>query len=724
MPRGPSLIVVRSTGRRVLAALALLVLVGATVGCAPGRRWPWPRPGGDAAGAVLPVGPLHPDGRWIKDATGRTVIVHGLQIAHKSPPYRPPATSFTERDAEAIRRWGFDAVRLSWFWKGLEPERGQIDRRYVAELERIGDLLSRHDVFTLLEAHQDGYNERLGGAGFPDWATVGEPPPNPNGLLGEATWAAFEHLYANDDGLADSFADAWRTMAAAFADNPKMLGYDLVNEPGAGTSSLACLSLEQGCPAFDRGTLQPFQDRAAAAIRGVDPTTIAFYEPNIFHDVGARSRLGPPPAASGPSGFAFHAYCLNRFVNPLVDRESQAPGYATCTQSDATTFAHAVATAEEMGVPPLFAEFGDTQDLDDITRMIDLADEHLTGWIYWGYKDWDDDPGGQGSGPLFDDSDHDGTLRPDKLAALSRPYAMATAGTPLSSRYDREQRTFEYEYAPDHAISAPTVLFTSPLTNPRGYRVEVDGARVVSRPNTPYLQLRPLRGATHVSVRLVGAPGGSAAEGPDVVQVGPATGTSATEPMALASTGTVSHTCARNVGAPDHVDLTPLAPTGGRLVGRLEAEGGRGSVITPDAVSVTFAAGDAAWFDLGTDEGARAVDLLCRVGGRSTLTVGPTPTLPTTFAGRSTHNTNVATANSRLAFEVPRAGRYVADVQVSGGSIRLGLRRGDGSMPTAVLLTSSATVDLGVLRRGSASLDVVAVIGSPVTWTVSIRPAR
>jgi endoglycosylceramidase len=673
---------------------------------------------------VLPVGPLRPDGRWIEDATGRTVVVHGLQIARKTAPYRPPATSFTEGDAAAIQRWGFDAVRLSWFWKGLEPRRDQIDRGYVAELDRIGDLLARHDVFTLLEAHQDGYNERLGGAGFPDWATVGEPPANPNGLLGEATWAAFEHLYANDDGLADSFADAWRTMAAAFADNPRMLGYDLVNEPGAATASPGCLSLDQGCAAFDRGTLQPFQDRAAAAIRSVDPTTIAFYEPNIFHDVGARSRLGSVPASSGPSGFAFHAYCLNRFVNPLVDHESRAPGYASCAQSDAATFAHAVATEEEMGVPPLFAEFGDTQDLDDITRMIDLADENLTGWIYWGYKDWDDDPGGQGSGPLFDDSDHDGTLRPDKLAALSRPYAMATAGTPLSSHYDREQRTFEDEYAPDHSISAPTVVFTSPVNNPRGYRVEVDGARVVSRPNDAYLRLQPLRGATHVSVRLVGRPGGPSTEASDALRVGPATD-AATEPMTIGSTGTVSHTCARNVGAPDYVDFTSIASGNARLVGRLEAEGGRGSVATPDAVSVTYAAGDVAWFDLGSTQqnGARAVDLLCRVGGRASFTVAPAPALPATFEGRSTHNTNVSTANSRLAFEVPRAGRYVADVQIAAGSIQLGLRRDDGSMPTAALVSSSATVDLGLLRRGSASLDVVAMPGSPATWTVSIRPA-
>lgn len=725
------MIVVSHRSRRTLTALVVILLGLASVGCDP--RPPRPRPPSDAR-AVLPVGPLRPDGRWIKDATGRTVIVHGLQLARKTAPYHAPAASFTDRDAAAIQRWGFNAVRLAWFWKGLEPQRGQIDQGYVAELERVGDLLARRNVFTLLEAHQDGYNERLGGAGFPDWATVGEVPPNANGLLGEAAWTAFENLYANGDGVADSFAEAWRVMAAAFADNPRMLGYDLINEPGAGRASAGCLALEQGCAEFDRGTLQPFQDRIAAAIRTVDPKTIAFYEPNIFHDVGARSRLGPPPASSGPSGFAFHAYCINRFLNPLTDRESEAPGYASCAQNDARTFAHALATAEEMGVPPLFGEFGDTQDLADVTRMIDLADEHLTGWMYWGYKDWDDDPGGQGSGPLFDDSDHDGTLRGAKLAALSRPYAMATAGTPLSSHYDRDARVLEYEFTPDHSITAPTVLFTSPVNNPRGYRVEVEGARVVSLPGATYLQLRPLRGATHVSVRLVGRPGGTPGEAAESLRAGPlASATATTAPPVTVGAGgaggALSHTCVRNVGAPDHVDLSPIVPgasSGGRFVGRVEVQGGRGSIVGSDAVGVTYAPGDVAWFDLGTrpSGAALSVDVLCRASGSHRYTVGRVPTVPASFAGRSTHNVNVATANSRLPFEVPQVGRYVADVQVTGGSIRLGLRRSDGSMPTAPLLTSSATVELGILRRGSASLDVIAVPGSPVTWTISIRRAR
>lgn len=728
LPGRPPVAVTRSP--RLLAAVGVLSVVAAVPACLgrPGLR-PTPAEHPSGSGAVLPVGPLRPDGRWIVDATGRVITIHGLQLARKTAPYHAPPASFSARDAARLRRWGFNAVRLAWFWKGVEPERGRIDRGYVAELDRVGALLARHDVFTLLEAHQDGYNERLGGAGFPDWATIGEVPPNAAGLLGEPSWAAFESLYSDTDGIGTRFGEAWRVMASAFSDNPRMLGYDLVNEPGAGRSSAECLGAPGGCPGFDRGVLQPFQDGLAAAVRTVDRRTITFYEPNIFHDVGAPSRLGPPPATSGPSGFAFHAYCINRFVNPAPDRESHAPGYSICDQADRRTFANAAATAAGMGVPALFGEFGDTEDLVDIRRYLDLADEHLMGWIYWGYKDWDDDPGGQGSGPLFDDSDHDGTLRGEKLALLSRPYAMATAGTPLTTRFDPERRTLAYEYFPDHSVTAPTVIFTAPLTNPRGYRVEVEGARVVSRPHATYLQLRALPGATRVSVRVVGRTGGTPPPSrPGTLRVSsPPPAPAPVVPAAVGAGGTVTRTCAANAGAPDRIDLAtvvPGAPHGRRLIGRMTATGGRGSVTTPDAVPVAYGAGDTAWFDLGPSGlSGPAVGLLCRVGGSATFAVGTEPVPPVSFTGRSTHNRNVAAAGSRLAFRVPRPGRYRAEVSVSGGPVRLGLRRPDGSMPGAPVLATPATVDLGVLSPGPASLDVVPGPGAAVTWTVTIRPA-
>ena len=276
---------------------------------------------------------------------------------------------------------------------------------------------------------------------------------------------AFDNLYANTDGIADAFARAWSVVASGFRGDPMLLGYDLFNEPNPGSQWEACAN-PAGCPAFDQTSLEPLEDRLAAAVRPADRSAIAFYEPNIYFDSGVPSWLRAPPPASGPGGFAFHDYCLVAQLTGQPDHESAAPGYPACRPVDHQVFGNALRAATAMGVPPLFDEFGDTQDLGQIERVLKLADRNFTGWVYWSYKDWVDDPGGQGSGPLFDDSDDDGTLRTAKLAALSEPYPVATAGVPLSTRWDPTTGAFSYAYLPDRRISAPTVIFAAPTITP------------------------------------------------------------------------------------------------------------------------------------------------------------------------------------------------------------------------------------------------------------------
>ena len=671
-----------------------------------------------ASGAgYLPRGPLHPAGRWIEDATGRVIIVHGLELARKTPPYYAPDPSFTARDARQIENWGFDAVRLGWFWKGLEPERGQMDNAYLAQLVRDGDLLARHHIFTLLEAHQDGFNETLGGAGFPDWATITDGTWGPaEGVPGTGEFdlqaaRAFDNLYANTDGVGDAFAHAWSVMAGAFRSNPMMLGYDLFNEPNPGSQWESCAN-PVGCPGFDLATLEPLENRLAAAVRSADPRTIAFYEPNIDFDSGVPSWLGPVPAASGPSGFAFHDYCLAAALSGQPDHESSATGYPGCSPVDQYVFSNALRAATVMGVPPLFDEFGDTQDVSDIERVIALADQSLTGWVYWGYKDWVDDPGGQGSGALFDDSDDNGTLRQSKLAALSQPYAVATAGTPLAAGFDPTSDTFTYSYRPDRSLSAPTVIFTAPLHYPRGYRVVVSGARVLSAPGARYLVLSVGGSGNKVQVALTPVPGASGSPSAPA----PSSWFAAAPAPSAASlpVGQVSGSCNGNADRPAPVASPSAAPN---LIAEVQTRGGSGEVTAPDGISVVYGAGDTGWANLGSGS------IICRSGATSySVTFFDAPTAPVSFTGASTHVTNVSLANSRLAFDIPASGRYLANVTTSGGPVEVGLRRQDGTTPPAQVFTSSGVLDLGALAAGAASLDVTA-LGAQARWTISVLPA-
>jgi endoglycosylceramidase len=443
--------------------------------------------------------PVSTEGRWLVDDQGRTIYVHGLQIAHKTAPYHPPVDGVTAEDARIIRGLGINAVRLAWFWKGLEPERDRIDEAYLKEIVREVDVLTRHGIWVLLELHQDDYNEQVHGAGFPDWATFTDGRPNPTDALpggayvtNPALQRAFDNLYANREGIRDEMAAAWRVVADAVqpAAHGHLLGYDLFNEPWPGSAYPTCLP-PLGCAAFDRLTLQPLQDQLARAVRSADPTTPVFYEPHLLADFGAPSYLRLPPADVQPAAFGFHDYCLPSLLAKQPDRESASLGYPACPVLDELVYRNAIRTAHAMGAAVVQTEFGDTQDLIELERIMALADRHLTGWMLWGYKDWVDYPGGTGDGDLFDDPDDRRTLREPMAQVVARPVPQLVSGVPTGYRYDPASGRMELSWTPRAGVTAPTVIQVPVARHyPAGYAVAVSGAQVVSPPDATVLQVR------------------------------------------------------------------------------------------------------------------------------------------------------------------------------------------------------------------------------------------
>src|ERR1700726_1283727 len=77
-----------------------------------------------APAVAAPALPLGPAGRWITDASGRVVVVHGINMVYKLPPYYPAAAGFSDDDAAFLHSIGFNAVRVGVIWKALEPKPG------------------------------------------------------------------------------------------------------------------------------------------------------------------------------------------------------------------------------------------------------------------------------------------------------------------------------------------------------------------------------------------------------------------------------------------------------------------------------------------------------------------------------------------------------------------------------------------------------------------------
>src|SRR4051794_349612 len=84
--------------------------------------------------AASAKGSLSVEGGRLVDDAGRTVVLHGLNVVYKVPPYVPNGsserTSFDADDAARLESWGFNSIRLGVSWKALMPQPGQVDSAY------------------------------------------------------------------------------------------------------------------------------------------------------------------------------------------------------------------------------------------------------------------------------------------------------------------------------------------------------------------------------------------------------------------------------------------------------------------------------------------------------------------------------------------------------------------------------------------------------------------
>src|SRR3954469_1420924 len=268
---------------------------------------------------AAPEPPFGSAGGFLTDANGRVFISHGVNMVYKVAPYAPSASGFGDDDAAFLQREGFNSVRLGVIYKAVEPSPGTYDTAYLAKIAATASILEKHGIAPLLDFHQDLYNERFQGEGWPDWAVLDDGlPAQPqlgfpgNYLAQPATNRAFDNFWANAAGpggvgLVDRYAAAWKQVAQTFVGDRWILGYDLLNEPWPGTGWQQCAN-PAGCPAFDQGVFADFYRRTIKGVREGDSRHLVFYEPNVLFNDGADTQL--PKLDDGRLGMSWHNYCL------------------------------------------------------------------------------------------------------------------------------------------------------------------------------------------------------------------------------------------------------------------------------------------------------------------------------------------------------------------------------------------------------------------------------
>jgi endoglycosylceramidase len=476
-----------------------------------------------------------PHQAFLRDDQGRALVLHGLNVAsgakgptwHDGPPADPGDGHpwITEAEAHRIAQdWGFNVVRYLIFWEHVEPQPGVYDDAYLDQVaERVGWFRDA-GVWVILDMHQDVYGKldtsgrAIGFNGAPQWATITDGEIfNYNRMnwslnyLNPAVLRAFDHLWNYDDGthpeLQDRYAAMWRHVAGRFAGTSNVLGYDLMNEPWAG-SSYGFDWLGQfpiGDPAaqalWEATKLADFYRRVTAEIRSVDEDSWIFIEPAAAgSNEGSPSHLpklddprgGDPQIAYFPHYYSLVMGILGSY-DPALD--TSIPDWEANRRSE----------IRHMGTPLLIGEFGAGPEfgnyLQNLEETVEMADRVTSGWTYWSH-----DPGSSWS--ILDGAHQEVAERADVLV---RAYPQRVAGTIGAYSYDPQQRSFDLTWTDEPGVTGATEIYVPARRfYPEGFEVTLfeplDSGWVSWDATREVLAVRTVPGISDHALRIVPQP--------------------------------------------------------------------------------------------------------------------------------------------------------------------------------------------------------------------------
>ncbi len=463
---------------RVAWLLVVVPLLGGVVGGQCGC--------GDDRESVMPVEPPRaaPHAAFVTDREGRALLLRGMNVSGsaKDDPQRMPWVS--REDLRRLKNWGFNAVRFLIFWEAIEPRPGLYDESYLRRVRERVDWCAEAGLWVVLDMHQDVYGKyafdgkALGFDGAPAWAARTDGLPHqiidPWALtyIQPGVRRAFDNFWSENGPHADvqqHYLAMWQFVARFFRDHSAVLGYDLMNEPFAGSAAAGTWGpIRVGDPqrskTFEQTLLRRFYLRLIAAIRAVDREKWIFYEPLAFPaNNGGPSfigklqdpREGPPRLVYAPHLYAVEPE-LNNFFDPNVTPEMDA------------WHEQRRAELEELKEPLIVGEFGlpwtaGGDPLGYLRKALAVMDEVASGWFYWSY-----DPGSWG--PVGGSQLEETPL----VGVLVQPYAVRIAGEPLRFRYDHAGRRFSLEFRDDPGVIAATELFIPSRVYPEGWRYRID----------------------------------------------------------------------------------------------------------------------------------------------------------------------------------------------------------------------------------------------------------
>jgi len=371
----------------------------------------------------------------------------------------------------------------------------------LTQIEKIVNMLGENEIYTLLDAHQDAGLRQYCGEGIPDFygegvqsdcnATKFGPqaaktgycynfqdwkiPTGSDGLpdlkhcqdhdfgkyyISPQIMDVFDRLYTNYQGMQDQFVKHWDKVSAKFANNPYVVGYDLLNEPACGGVYDDLNKSAEGYQ--NQYQLQPMYMKVSDAIRKNDKNKII-----MFEGAGGCNWFGEKNKYDGftqtPGGelfkpqeiWNFHAYC-----------SSDIGSAAYCKDQQKRNVANAMAFADKMKIGSIITEFGSCGNTEgcaqEITNMGDAADAQAMSYSYWMYKPFHDytcflnQPEG-----MWILENNEVKVQDIKVKALARTYVQKYQGKPLGSKFDTTTSKFEADFTIDLNLDEESIVFFS-----------------------------------------------------------------------------------------------------------------------------------------------------------------------------------------------------------------------------------------------------------------------
>jgi endoglycosylceramidase len=363
-----------------------------------------------------------------------------FDFAESDTPVFEGALPFDEAVEEYVSRiqsWGHNVVRLPFTWEALEPERDAFDETWLGRYETLVNAMTNRGIYVIVDFHQDVYSRAFCGDGFPFW-TLKEPAQDVPPMEECGDWFlgyilpgpskdAFDRFWDNEDNLHQEFQDMWIHMITRFKDNERVLGFELMNEPGTGNVDEAT---------FVSTTLSQFYNEQIGVLRDIAAPATLFFDSTGIEGISSTTSLVRPDGEG--LSFAPHYY------DPTALLSS---GEFEAAESYSEPIGKWRKKGDDWKLPVLLGEFGARHMLESAGEFVDKAfdalDDHLLHGTAWEYSESALDWNMEGLSIYTPDNGEFATA----LATI-RAYPNAVAGIVASFQYDGDDRTGTLEYAP------------------------------------------------------------------------------------------------------------------------------------------------------------------------------------------------------------------------------------------------------------------------------------